>query len=113
MASTHNLKSLRDRSPEERKKIASMGGKKSQAKKREKKLLSEIYSEILAEEYGVDKDALDLKSVIKDIIKFRAPHSVSLLKEVREATEGNKTTLVGDASLPIQINIIPVSAKNE
>jgi hypothetical protein len=87
-----NLDPVKKGSPEAKAR-GKQGGIKSGIAKRQKRLMSEVYAEVLAEMYGVDGG--DLKKVVKDIIKQRAPHSVSMLKEVREATEGQKMTVEG------------------
>lgn len=62
-------------------------------------MLSEIYGEILAELYKVD-DTDDGKITIDKIamaVLSRADSaSVALLKEMREATEGNKLAITGE-----------------
>jgi len=84
-----NLKPCRD--TETAKARGKQGGIASGKAKRKKKLLSEIYGEVIADLYGVDaKKGASAQSIIKDIIRRRDAASVSMLKEVREATEGSK-----------------------
>jgi hypothetical protein len=67
------------------------GGIKSGQAKREKKLLSEIYAEVIAEMYGVDcEEGQSSKDIVKSILSRRDSAAVSMLKEIREATEGSK-----------------------
>ena len=89
--SKEDLISLADRTPEERKEIARKGGKASVEAKREKKLLSEIYAEVIAEMYGVDcEEGQSSKDIVKSILLRKDSAAVSMLKELREATEGSK-----------------------
>jgi viroplasmin and RNaseH domain-containing protein len=84
-------------SKEEAKKRGSAGGKKSVKVRREKKIISEIHAEIIAEMYGLKiKKGSSLKDIIKDILSRRDSASVSMLKELREATEGSKINLTND-----------------
>ena len=76
------------------------GGIESGKVKREKKFLSDMYGEILAEEYGMPKSTF--KQVVKDIVNSRQPAAVSMLKEIREATEGTK--IKSDATIQIIID---------
>jgi hypothetical protein len=89
-----NLISLADRTTEEQRLIASEGGKASAKSRREKKLLSELYAELLEEEYGIN-EGHNLKNVIKAIFLRMDSSSVSMLKEIREATEGSKIEHTG------------------
>lgn len=86
-------------STEKAREIGRKGGIKSGQVRREKKMLSEIYGEILAELYKVD-DTDDGKITIDKIamaVLSRADSaSVALLKEMREATEGNKLAITGE-----------------
>jgi viroplasmin and RNaseH domain-containing protein len=96
-------------SKEEAKKRGSAGGKKSVKVRREKKIISEIHAEIIAEMYGLKiKKGSSLKDIIKDILSRRDSASVSMLKELREATEGNKINVDAKLNTDTVINIIPV-----
>lgn len=69
--------------------------------RREKKRLSTIYGEMLAGKYEVtingEKQKLDgaelVRFIMRDVLMRRDSASVSLLKEIREATEGNKMNI--------------------
>jgi uncharacterized protein YfaQ (DUF2300 family) len=87
-----NLKPQNTRTKAEQRKIAIMGGKASGKARREKKLLSQIYADVLADLEKLPKGQ-NLKDIVKAIIKKKKPHSVSMLKEMREATEGTKNEL--------------------
>lgn len=116
-----NLKSLKDRPIEERKKIAKSGGIKSGVVKREKKLMSQIYAEFLQKEHEVkikNKNALMtgynlINKVVGEVIKKGGAPAVSLMKEIREATEGSKLDLSGSVDLPIKIEINPIHVIND
>jgi len=79
------------------------GGIASGVAKREKKLMSQIYADFLSRKYKVNKDGTQtevagaevITEVIKDIIMRRDSATVSLMKEIREATEGSKIDLSG------------------
>ena len=93
-----NLKDLRDRPVEERKKIASQGGIQSGKVRKEKKLMSQIYAEYLEKTHAVatDKGMEQLEGhahvaqVISRVLDRGDSASVALIKELREGTEGNK-----------------------
>ena len=103
-----NLISLADRTPEEREEIARKGAKASAESKREKKILSAVYGEIIAEIYGVDcEDGTSIKDIVKSVLSRKDSSAVSMLKEMREATEGSKLALehsVPDDMIEIFIN---------
>jgi len=75
------------------------GGVKSAEVKREKKLMSQIYSEFLISKFNVKtsegerevtgSDLVD--EVMKKVLKKGGSPAVSMMKEIREATEGSKT----------------------
>jgi len=94
------------------------GGIKSGQIRKEKKLMSQIYAEFLEKEHDIiGKDGLKKKleghallaSVMSKILSRGDSASVSLFKEIREATEGNKIALSGE--LDCNINIVPVKSK--
>jgi len=84
------------RTTEEAKAKGKRGGIKSGESKRQKKLLSEIYGEVLSDLYQVDaKKGTPAKNIIKAILDRSDSASVSMLKEIREATEGSKLEITG------------------
>jgi hypothetical protein len=112
-----NLKNLKDRPIEERKKIAQKGGKASGESRREKKRMSDIYAEFLEKEHDIiGKDGLKKKltgqalmnSVASKILSRGDSASVSMMREIREATEGNKVA-VNLEDNELVINILPTS----
>ena len=87
-----------------------LGGIKSGDAKREKKLMSQIYGEFLADRFKVDgKEATGadiISKVVKTVLNKGGAPAVSLMKEIREATEGSKTKMVGENGGPVEISII-------
>ena len=79
------------------------GGIRSGQVKREKKLMTSIYADLLADKYEVtingEKVKIDgsklVQSVARDILMRRDSSSVSLMKEIREATEGQNVNITG------------------
>lgn len=97
-----NLKPVK--TTEEAKARGKQGGIKSGQVKREKKLISQIYAEFLIKKHKLDKGDITgeefLEKVILKIMSRGDSSSVSMMKEIREATEGNKV---------VDININSVS----
>jgi c-di-AMP phosphodiesterase-like protein len=87
--------------------IGSKGGKASVEAKRKKKLMSQIYGDLLADQYDVKIDGkvqkIDgdkfVKAIARDVLMRRDGSSVSMLKEIREATEGNNINISGDLDI--------------
>jgi hypothetical protein len=102
--SEKDLIPFNERTESEQKEIARKGGIASGVARREKKLLSQMYADVLADLENLP-EGQKLKDIVQDIIKLKSPHAVSMLKEIREATEGSNIKLTGDADLPISIII--------
>lgn len=70
-----------------------LGGIKSGKAKRIKKLMSQIYADILADQSGIKKGQ-GIPKVVEEILNSTNPKGVSarvaLLRELREGTEGSK-----------------------
>ena len=103
--SLQNLKPIKTLSNEEAKKRGSAGGKKSVEVRREKKLMSAIYADFLAKKHKIkldddtekEIDGNELMEIVSRSILDRGDSaSVSLMKEIREATEGSKITFDGE-----------------
>lgn len=77
--------------------IGRKGGIESGKAKRIKRLMSSIYAEILAEDNSLES-GLDIKEVVRQILKKGGSPAVSQLREIREATEGSKIKLDADVS---------------
>ena len=104
-----------ERTPEERKKIARLGGKRSGEVRREKKLLSQVYADMLSEKYGKGEKGVDLQSVVKGILADGGAPAVSMLREIREATEGSKSTISnpdGSPLIPSRVEFVVVDSEN-
>lgn len=79
----------------------SKGGKKSVEVRRQKKLMSAIYAKFLADKHKVKIDGKDqevagdelVNQVVKKVLARGDSASVSLMKEIREATEGSKIAI--------------------
>ena len=81
------------------------GGLKSVQVKKERKLLSQMYAEILADMYDIDSD-VNIKTVVKVIMARADSSTVSLIKEMREATEGSKITIDGELSTSVSFDFV-------
>ena len=109
MANEQNLTAEPIRTSEEAVKRGRAGGKKSGEVRREKKLMSSIYAEYLAKEHDItingerkkiSGDAM-LAQVMSKILARGDSSSVSLMKEIREATEGSKATIQNPDGTPL------------
>lgn len=106
-----NLKPIKpgQLSKEELLKRAHNGGVKSGEARREKKLMSEFYANFLEKKHkiylsGKEKqvDAQELiDNVITKVLSKGKGESVAMLREIREATEGSKTTLLNPDGTPM------------
>lgn len=89
-----NLKSL---TTDKAREIGRKGGKASVKARREKKLMSQIYGEILAKKHKFDNKETEgeiiLEKVVVDVLARRDGASVAMIKEIREATEGSKLNI--------------------
>ena len=98
MANEKNLIPLNKRTKKEQREIARNGGKKSGEVRREKKKLSEFYAGIIAKRFDMDGEK-SLDAIISRILERGDSATVSFLKEMREATEGNKLEVSGDMKI--------------
>lgn len=102
------------RSKKEASELGRKGGIASGEARREKKRLSTIYGEMLAGKYEVtingEKQKLDgaelVRFIMRDVLMRRDSASVSLLKEMREALEGSKVSLLGEDDGPVTFEIV-------
>jgi len=76
------------------------GGKKKAENIAKKRMLSEIYAEYLAKANGID-GYTDVKDVISAVLERGDSASVSMMKEIREATEGSKIEHSGTMGITI------------
>ncbi|WP_438979988.1 hypothetical protein [Polynucleobacter sp.] len=111
---------LKTPTTEQARKIGRMGGLKSAKVKKEKKLLSQIYAEILASKNGINGSGKTIADVAGEILLDKGLGSnaskVSMMKEIREATEGTKSQITGANGEPlipqkIQIEFLDADSK--
>lgn len=92
MANPQNLKPIQ--SVNEAREKGRAGGIKSGQVRREKKLLSQIYADMLMKKHKVGKEEIEgevlLEKVALKVLGRGDSASVSMLREIREATEGTK-----------------------
>ena len=108
------------RTPDEAREMGRKGGIASGEARREKKRLSTIYGEMLAGKYEVtingEKQKLDgaelVRFIMRDVLMRRDSASVSLLKEMREALEGSKVSLLGEDDGPVTFEIVEPKRKD-
>ena len=102
-----NEKNLRTPTSEEARAMQRKGAEKRKENNAKKKLMSQIYAEFLEKEYNVrqgDKDrkltgAELVNECMKKIIARGDSSSVSVLREVREGTEGTKVNIDGSLAV--------------
>ena len=112
MANIQNLKPL---TTERAREIGKKGKIASDKAKKEKKLLSQVYADMLSEKYGKGEKGVDLKSVVKGILADGGAPAVSMLREIREATEGSKSTISnpdGSPLIPSRVEFVVVDSEN-
>ena len=105
-----NESNLRTPTTDEAKEMQRKSAEKRKENNAKKKLMSQIYAEFLEKEYNVrqgDKErkltgAELVNECMKKIIARGDSSSVSLMREVREATEGSKVQLSGNVSTTLQ-----------
>ena len=97
-----NLKPIKELSSEEAKQRGSKGGIKSGQVRRKKKMMSQIYADYLIKRHKITgKDGVSksisgqelLNDVMTKVLSRGDSSSVSLMKEIREGTEGQKITV--------------------
>jgi len=112
MGNEKNLVPNSERTPEELKEMTRLGGIASGKARRKKKLMKEIYAEFLAKEHNIkDESGVDKKIsgsellgiVMSKVLSRGDSASVSLMKEIREATSGTDINLLND--FPVKIII--------
>lgn len=108
------------RTKKEASELGRKGGIASGVARREKKRLSTIYGEMLAGKYEVtingEKQKLDgselVRFIMRDVLMRRDSASVSLLREIREGTEGGKLELSGGLSLEVRQTVVKGEVKD-
>jgi hypothetical protein len=102
----------RDLSTDEATEMGRKGGIKSGEVRREKRKMSEMYGAFLMEKFSVTIDGSPQKMtgwqlvnrVTKAVLVKGGAPAVSLMKEIREATEGGKLALTGPNGGPIEFS---------
>ena len=105
-----NEQNLKPCTPENARERQLKSAEKRKENTEKRKLMSQIYAEFLEKEYNVrqgDKErkltgAELVNECMKKIIARGDSSSVSLMREVREATEGNKLQLSGEVKTEMQ-----------
>lgn len=117
-----NLIPINKRAKSVQREIQSKGGKARAEKIAERKRVSQIYADVLAAEHNVEFDGEMkklsgeklLQEVIARVLARTDAASVSMLKEIREATEGNKLFISGENGAPVQFEFVePKNASTE
>ena len=100
-----NLVPFNERTEEEQREIARMGGIKSGEARRQKKLMKQIYAEFLEKKHNIigrdgEKEEISgsdlLAKVMAKVLSRGDSASVSLMREIREATEGSNINITGE-----------------
>ena len=110
MGREENLKKAVPFTKENAKEMQKLSAEKRKENNEKKKLLSEMYAEFLTDEYNVRKDGETIKlsgtdyikTIIKAVVSRGDSSSVAMLKEIREATEGQKINLEGSVKAEMQ-----------
>lgn len=105
-----NDENLRPCTPENARERQLKAAKKRKENNAKKKLMSQIYAEFLEKEYNVrlgDKErkltgAELVNEVMRKVLARGDSASVSLMREVREGTEGSKVQLSGEVSAKLE-----------
>lgn len=121
MANEQNLKPFNALTEKEQREIAKKGGKASVKAKKEKKFMSQIYAEFLLKEHTIlSKEGLPekvtgdqlLNKVMSKVLSRGDSAAVSLMKEIREATEGNKINISTEPEA-LSIQFLPVTTEKD
>jgi hypothetical protein len=107
-----NPQNLVPLSTDRARKIGAIGGKKTGEVKRERKLLSTMYAEMLAKGFEIEGERLSLDQVVTAVLFRSDSASVSMLKEIREATEGSKVKVEGELGTPVKFVFVDPPKKH-
>jgi len=119
MAKEDNLKPCRD--TETAKARGKLGGIRSGEVKRERKMMSQIYADFLDKDHEIigkdgKKEKMSgnqlLSKVMSKVLSRGDSAAVSLMKEIREATEGNKINLSTEPE-SLTIQFLPVTTDKD
>ena len=98
----NNIDNLKPLTTEKAREIGKIGGIKSGQSKKKKKVMSQIYADYLMKKHKITgKDGISktisgqelLNNVMTKVLSRGDSSSVSLMKEIREGTEGQKITV--------------------
>ena len=118
MSNLKTLIPLTERSKADAKKIRQKGQKAMIKKKKEKKMMSDLYASFLCEEHKIkqgDKEELltgydMIGRVVGKVLSRGGSSAVSMMREIREAMEGSKIHHMGKEEIEI---ILPPELKDE
>ena len=107
-----NEQNLRPCTPENARERQLKSAQKRKENNERRKFLSEMYAEFLEDEYSVTKGGETkkisgteyIKTVVKAIINRGDSSSVTMLREIREATEGTKMQLSGEVNTTLNLS---------
>ena len=105
-----NLNPLNTVTKERQREICQAGQRAGTKVKKEKKLMSGIYAEILAGEHNIKIDGEMkkmpgdklLKNVTMKLLLKNDANTMNMLKEIREATEGSKTKIESSININME-----------
>lgn len=92
---TENLIPANKRTKEEARELGRRGGVASGEARRKKKYFKEIYAEMLADEYRIEKEGKTVtglqlvKEVARDVLLRKDSASVSMLEQMRKTLDGD------------------------
>ena len=105
-----NEQNLRTPTTEEAREMQLKSAEKRKENNAKRKMLSELYADFLEEEFEIKEGetkrkisgAEYCKLIAKTVLKRSDSSSVSMLKEIREATEGQKINLAGTVATQME-----------
>ena len=105
-----NEQNLKPFTKENAKEMQLKGAEKRKENNAKRKMLSELYADFLEEEFEIKEGetkrkisgAEYCKLIAKTVLKRSDSSSVSMLKEIREATEGTKVNLNGSVTTQME-----------
>lgn len=100
-------------------KLGRIGGIKSGEVRKEKKLISQIYADMMAKQYKIPYEDGEqtltgeqlLEETIKRVLATGGSPAVSMMREIREATEGSKVALTVEDKVPFEFVDPPKKAE--
>ena len=105
-----NEQNLRTPTSDEARQMQLKSAEKRKENNAKRKMLSELYADFLEEEFEIKEGetkrkisgAEYCKLIAKTVLKRSDSSSVSMLKEIREATEGTKVNLNGSVTTQME-----------